>query len=135
MATNSELEGLLAQTRWVQALARRLTSGSDADDLAQEAWVRALERPPRDERARGAWFRRVLVNLKREGARREVRRHERDQGAARELRHESSDVVERAELSRRLVQRVLELDEPYRATVLARYFDGLSPEGPVHLKA
>jgi RNA polymerase sigma-70 factor (ECF subfamily) len=128
MATNSELEGLLAQTRWVQALARRLTSGSDADDLAQEAWVRALERPPRDERARGAWFRRVLVNLKREGARREVRRHEREQGAARELRHESSDVVERAELSRRLVQRVLELDEPYRATVLARYFDGLSPE-------
>lgn len=128
MATNSELEGLLAQTRWVQALARRLTGGAEADDLAQEAWVRALERPPRDERASGAWFRRVLENLKRESARRDVRRREREQNVARELRHESDDVVERAELSRRLVQRVLELDEPYRATVLARFFDGLSPE-------
>ena len=128
MATNSELEGLLAQTRWVQALARRLTGGAEADDLAQEAWVRALERPPRDEHASGAWFRRVLVNLKSEGARREVRRRTREQDVARELRHEGDDVVERAELSRRLVQRVLELDEPYRATVLARYFDGLSAE-------
>lgn len=105
-------------------MARRLTGGADADDLAQEAWVRALERPPRDERASGAWFRRVLVNLKNEGVRREARRRTREQDVARELRHAGDDVVERAELSRRLVQRVLELDEPCRATVLARYFDG-----------
>jgi DNA-directed RNA polymerase specialized sigma24 family protein len=39
---------LLADVRWLQALAQRLVTDPEvADDLLQEAWFVALERPPR----------------------------------------------------------------------------------------
>jgi DNA-directed RNA polymerase specialized sigma24 family protein len=56
-------EQLLEHRAFVQRLARELVrDAAAADDLAQEAWVRALERPPRMGAAR-AWFRTVLANL------------------------------------------------------------------------
>src|SRR6185295_6117330 len=38
------------------------------------------------------------------------------------------DLLERAELAQRLARLVLELDEPYRTTVLQRFFEGWSCE-------
>ena len=41
------IEELLEHSSWVRSLARQLVSDSSiADDLAQEAWVAALRRPP-----------------------------------------------------------------------------------------
>jgi DNA-directed RNA polymerase specialized sigma24 family protein len=55
---------LLRHQGFVRRLARELVrDASLADDLAQEAWVWALERPPRLAGAARAWFRTVLRNL------------------------------------------------------------------------
>ena len=78
-------ELLLAQTGWLRALAVRLVGNdSRADDLAQEALVRALERPPRarDERALRAWLRRVMQNLVHSGMRGDGRRRAREEATA-----------------------------------------------------
>lgn len=123
----ANLEALLDETRWVRALARRLCAdAATADDLAQDAWVAALEHPPRDASASRAWFARVLGNLARQRGRSESARARRERATA---AHESfaEDVVARAETSRRLASLVLALDEPYRSTLLAHFFDGLAP--------
>ena len=54
------------------ALAYRMTgSAADADELVQEGFLRALERPPPDrERAWGPWLRTVVLNLARDRLRR-----------------------------------------------------------------
>lgn len=128
-AARSDLEELLAETRWVNALARRLVGhAANSEDLAQEAWVVALERPPRDVRAKRAWFARVLSNLASQRTRSSRARGERERNAARPEAQHDTDVVERAEASRRLAAHVLALDEPYRSTLLARYFDELEPD-------
>jgi RNA polymerase sigma-70 factor (ECF subfamily) len=127
-AARDELESLLKEMRWVSALARRLVGGSAADDVAQEAWVVALEQPPRHARARRTWFARVLQNLARQRARVENARRGRERSVARSEAHVESEVIERVETSRRLVEHVLALEDPYRSVVLARYFEGLAPD-------
>ncbi|MEM1450342.1 MAG: sigma-70 family RNA polymerase sigma factor [Planctomycetota bacterium] len=123
------IQALLEQTEWVRRLARRLVGDPHAaDDLAQQAMAVALERPPRDGSRLRAWLSQVLANLHRQGLR----------GAHVETRLEAPDeaslaapapdeVVERAEVHHLLVHEVLSLDEPYRTTVLLRYFDALGP--------
>lgn len=122
------LEALLGDARWLRALSRRLVQdASAADDLLQDAWVAALEHPPADVEAGRAWFERVLERLWRMRWRAERARTGREHASARAERLDSAaEVVSRAELQRWLVGHVLALDEPYRATILLRYFDGLS---------
>ncbi|MCY3003040.1 MAG: sigma-70 family RNA polymerase sigma factor [Planctomycetota bacterium] len=122
---DGELERRMEEARWVRALAARLVGEGAADDLAQDAWVVALERGPREERAWPAWFAKVLCNLAGERRRNEQARKARERASARHEATESPDVVERAEAARRLAGHVLALEEPYRSTLLARYFDGL----------
>src|SRR6185503_5601528 len=65
----------------------------------------------------------------RERARRESRRAGHEARAARsEALTSSADLVARASVQRRVVELVLALEEPYRETVLLRYFEGLSPK-------
>ena len=45
-----------------------------------------------------------------------------------EVQDDTSSLVSRAEIHQRTVAAVLALDEPYRSTVLRRFFDDLSPE-------
>jgi len=71
----------------------------------------------------------VIRNLvfKRHRSRARRRRHE--ENAARPELDTSTpaELVERADLQRRVTEAVLELDEPYRTTVLRRYFEDRSP--------
>jgi RNA polymerase sigma-70 factor (ECF subfamily) len=62
--------------RFLWGLCYRLTgSAADADDLVQEAFVRALERPPRDQtQPLRPWLVRVALNLGRDLLRRRKRR-------------------------------------------------------------
>ena len=72
--TTPSVSALFAHTDWVRALARSLARDVDsAEDLAQDALVVALERPPRDASNLRGWFARVLHNLQRERGRRERR--------------------------------------------------------------
>lgn len=124
--SDAALRRLLDDARWLQALARELAGGA-AEDLLQEAWLVALERPPLHAPAARVWFARVLSSLARSRRSGEQARRERERALAREEALESAaDVVARAESQRWLVGHVLALAEPYRATILQRYFDGLT---------
>ena len=112
---------------FVRALAARLSvDGHEADDVAQEAWTRALERPPRtEERVRG-WLARVAQN-----ALRQARRAARVRRAAPLSDHarrapSTDELAAQVELNRRLAEAVFALQEPFRATLHQRYYCGLS---------
>ena len=120
-------EALLAHADWVRALARTLVADPNrADDVAQEAWVAALENPPRDARNLRGWFASVVRNAASQARRSETRRTAREQAAAREEGvPDTAELVARASLQRDLVGHVLALEEPYRRTILLRFFQGL----------
>lgn len=129
MTPNHDLAVLLRHASWTRTLARSLASDAHlAEDLVQDAWLAALERPPETGRPVRGWLASVLrhrwLDLVRERGRREGRERS---AAAQEAWPPSHDVVERAALQRGLVAAVLALDEPYRSTVLLRFFDELPP--------
>src|SRR5262245_27580187 len=124
------IEALLAEASWLEGLARALVNDRDeARDLVQEVWVAATERAPaRIDRPR-AWLAEVLRNALRSRRRSAGPRELRERAIARDAAVAGTgDVVERAEAQRLLVEHVLALDEPWRSTVLLRFFDGLSSE-------
>jgi RNA polymerase sigma-70 factor (ECF subfamily) len=128
MASTQPLHALLDQTGWIHALARRLVADPHlAADLAQDTTVDALERRPDASRPLRAWLAAVmrtrLAKLRRGETNRAAR--ERARGSS-ELEPAALDVVERAETHRNVVLAVLALDEPYRSTLLMRFFEQLS---------
>lgn len=134
---------LLAQTGWIRALARSLLDESRAEEVAQEATIAALTTPIRDghleNRAR-AWLGRVVRNLAVSRLRSDRSRRSREEEVAvqREVRTAWTppEISERSEQIQLLVQSVVELREPYRTTLLLKYFDGLStPEIAREMKA
>src|SRR5262245_21003652 len=57
---------LLQHQDFALDLARRLARDvHGAEDLVQQAWLRALRSPPRDDRGLRGWVARVVVNLSR----------------------------------------------------------------------
>jgi RNA polymerase sigma factor (sigma-70 family) len=125
-ADPSDLHSLLAHERPLRALCRALVqSASDGDDLAQETWLAALQRPP--ERAPRAWLRRVARNLAARRERSAARRTRREALVARrEALPDSAELVQRAELFRALLAEVVALEEPYRSALMLRYLEGRS---------
>ncbi|MBK7641592.1 MAG: sigma-70 family RNA polymerase sigma factor [Planctomycetes bacterium] len=122
------LHELLADAGWVRSLAARLVADpGTAEDLAQETLVAAWSRPPAPGTPARPWLARVLRNFARQRSRSESARSQRERASATRSRPQD-DPVERAELAQRLARAVLELAEPYRTTVLRRYFDGWSTE-------
>lgn len=126
---HSTPEALLEHLDWVRRLARGLVADPNAaDDLVQEAWISATRRPPHAGNLRG-WLATVVRNAARERARKEARRAVHEERAARSEAQSSSDeLAERVAVQQQVVQHVLELAEPYRETVLLRYFQELSPD-------
>ena len=128
---NIEPEELLAHTGWLKALARRLVDDeATADDLVQQAYVAALERPPSERHALTAWLSRVVRNLAARTHRDAMRRRQRETRVAQseDQQQVPHELIERAELQRLMMDAVLELEEPFRTTVLLRYFEDRSPE-------
>jgi RNA polymerase sigma-70 factor (ECF subfamily) len=120
-------EILLAHGEALRRLGRALLGDAHlAEDLVQETLVRRIEHasgPVVDERG---WLRVVLRNLGLNVARRRSAAADRERSAARdEALPSAADEAARAELLRHVVDAVLALDEPYRATILARYVRGL----------
>ena len=128
------IEALLSHQQWVGRLARSLVGDeTQADDLVQDAWVAVLEKRMRHGAAPRAWLGRVLANLRRQRHRSEGARADREKQVASERLGSTSDaapleIVGRAETQHGLVADVLTLAEPYRSTLLLRYFDDLSAE-------
>lgn len=122
-------ETLLEHTDWVRRLARSLVFDPDrAEDVVQETWRAALEAPPRSTTDLRTWLAVVARNAARSLGRSEARRRVRESGAARaEALPDTTDVLEKAQLQKRVTDELLELDEPYRSTLLLRHFEELKP--------
>ena len=103
-----------------------------AEDAVQDAWVAALEKPPRAASAEAtglfAWFRQVTRRQALRQRRGAGRREARERVVARtETLGSAADEVARREVLREVVDSVLTLPEPYQTAVLLRYFEDLSP--------
>jgi RNA polymerase sigma factor (sigma-70 family) len=121
------IEALLAHREWVRALARSIYfDRNDADDLEQETWRIALERPPRHSRSLRAWFATAVRHAAISAGRKTRVRSAREAAAqARGSDPSPTESLAAAELQTRIARAVLDLEEPYRTTVVLRYFDGL----------
>jgi len=120
-------EQLLAHARSLRALARGLLlDDAAADDVVQEAWVQALERPPLHGERLGGWLHTVVRSLAWKRHRGESRRTRRESTVARpEALPSAAESVESAALCQRLANAVMQLREPYRSAISLRYFDEL----------
>lgn len=122
-------EELEQHAHFVRSLARHLVGDeAGADDLAQEALLRYVESPPRSVFDPRAWFARVLRNLAHNQRRSGTNRALREQRAAKhEAQPAPDEQLLHAALLRSVVDAVLALDEPYRSTIVARYYRGFEP--------
>ncbi|MDP3504679.1 MAG: sigma-70 family RNA polymerase sigma factor [Myxococcales bacterium] len=117
---------LLEHTEWVRGLATRLVR-DDADDAAQDVWLAALRSPPDSNRPARPWLARVLQNAARKRFRDESTRRDYETAAPQPDAETSPEaLVGRVQLQQLLVELVLGLDEPFRQTLLLRFFEGKS---------
>jgi RNA polymerase sigma-70 factor (ECF subfamily) len=97
-----------------------------AADLEQDLWVKVIEKPPVVRGSIRGWLAATLRNTAVDGFRAESSRRLREQAVARpEWLPQTDDVVAEAEGLKRIVNAVMDLEEPYRSAVLLRYFRDL----------
>ena len=128
-----DIEKLLSHRPFVRSLARSLVrDDARADDLVQDTYLTAMKNPPRHSRSLRAWLGAIVRNLARTQNRSEWRRtkHERirpTKEAEIGVRPLPSpeETLEKAAWHQRLVQAAMQLEEPYRTTLLLRYFEEL----------
>jgi RNA polymerase sigma-70 factor (ECF subfamily) len=121
-------EELLEHSSWVKRLALQLAPSREvADDAVQETWLAALQRPPRTRESVGGWLRTVVQHAVSRLQRGEAARRRREiaKACAGEL-PSAAELVERAQGQRIVAGVVLQLPEPYRSTLLLKYFEGLT---------
>jgi|GEM_PF-6712023 len=124
-----KIEILLSHEEFVRALSRRLVIDEHlVDDVVQETWLAALERPPRSAGALRAWLgtvaRNFIFSMGRDDRRRVLRerRARKTDGAP-----SPAEIVERESARRCLVESVLDLDAIYRDPILLRYYEDRPP--------
>ena len=99
---------LLTDLDWLRSLARALVPEADlAEDAAQEVWVAALERQPRDTSNPRAWLAQVARNAVRKARRGERRRRER----LHEMQAETEGLGRQLGAEKELLARFEELQE------------------------
>jgi len=119
---------LLTNVNFVNSLARSLVMDEHhAADVAQETWLAALRHPPRAGKQAYSWFFKVVRNFSISLYRSENRRRAREESAARpEGPPTPEEIVEKIEMRRILADAVLSLKEPYRSSIVLRFYEGLS---------
>jgi len=122
-------ESLLQHAEFLRSLARSLLRDeAAADDLVQETFRTAIERPPASDHNLRGWLGAVARNLARMSWRGEARRRVREQGVAQPGAVPSpAEVAERLELQEDVARAVSTLDEPHRTVVFLRHFEGVPP--------
>lgn len=122
-------QALLAQRGFLRRLARGLLGDEGlAEDVVQEAELRALEHVPRRGENLGAWLVTVTRRLALNARRARVRRAHHEQVAARsEASAGDDEALAGLDLQRAVLEEVRALDEPYRAVVWQRYYEDRTP--------
>ncbi|MHC4853634.1 MAG: RNA polymerase sigma factor [Planctomycetota bacterium] len=129
-ATSINIDELMAHDAWLRRLVMDLVEPDLVEDIVQETFLAAwLAGQGQRVRNLPGFLRRVGRNLALRHRRREGRRRRREQGAAKgEALPATGQMLERLEAHRQLTAAVSQLDEPYRTTILLRYFEGLTPK-------
>ncbi len=117
------------QVEFLGSLARHLVQDEHtAEDLAQEAHLACLERPPSAGVPLRAWFHGILKHLSVDASRGRGLRSYHEGRYSRTTESVSTDTVaERLEVQRILAELVEALEEPYRRAVYLRFYEGLPP--------
>jgi RNA polymerase sigma factor (sigma-70 family) len=127
LATDEEI---LANRACLRRLARQLVSADAAADLEQETWAAAFAHRPETDRPVRIWLMEVMRNFARMSRRRAAvaaaRRDDVIEAATPEAPAAADQLLERLETSRALVDELSRLPEPYRTTVLLRYYEDRS---------
>ena len=123
-----EPDELLKQSDFVRSLARSLVLDAHrADDVEQDTWLAAFKDPPVIRKSLRSWFSGVIRNLVHVGIRRDSRRIKHEKAAADSGTYLSPEEIAIREESVQLMsEAVFKLGEPFRTTVLLRFYDGLS---------
>ncbi len=127
-----DIQALLAQAGWMQRIAQALLKDPHAaEDVVQEAWLRALRNPPagaHEPRTLRKWLRVVTQRIALRRLESDAARQRREAEVARPDRDlDAESTVERLRLQRSLAGHLLELRTPLRTAVLLQYQEGLSP--------
>lgn len=125
---NSASDELLRHAQWIRGLARALVKDeATAEDVVQETWVAALRHAPAESKLR-PWLRSVVRNFARQHHRSSGRRSDHEAGAKEPGELPGPDELsERLEMEQRLTRELARLDEPFRSTLMHRYYDNLEP--------
>ncbi|HEX5054364.1 MAG TPA: sigma-70 family RNA polymerase sigma factor [Planctomycetota bacterium] len=119
---------LTAHSTALRALARVLVGDRDADDLVQDTTLQVLRAPPQEPAGLRGWLTAVL--------RHRASKHHRAEGRRRthtgrivepEPTTTPPHLLERKETIERLHVALRALPEPYHSTLLARFFEDLTP--------
>ena len=124
----ADIEALLAQAGWLRRFARALLhNADDAEDLAHDTLATALRQPAAG--AGRAWLATVARNLAVDRFRGAVRRSRREEAAQ---DHDTGrvttpeELVGDAQIHRHVAEAVANLAEPFRQTLVLRFYQGLS---------
>lgn len=122
-------EELLEHTNFIRAMASSLIPDQHlADDITQQTWIAALQRPPESEKSLRNWLSRVIRNFAFQTIRGEGRREQRKKALVRkEVIPSTEDIVEREEMREIIINAILSLKEPYKSIILLRFFEDLPP--------
>lgn len=120
------VQALVEHRDFIRALARTpVRDPSRADDLEQDVWLTTLSHPPRHTTGLRGWLRRIVRSRAVDMARRDARREGLHVGMGTTTTSSSADLASRLDAGRRVAAAVARLDEPYRSTVLLRFYEDL----------
>ena len=128
-------DALRSESAAIRSLSRALLGREqDAEDAEQETWLAALRHPAARINERSAWLARVARNFALRMRRKDEARRRWEREAARpESMPSTLETVERVALHQQIVDVVLGLDEPYRTTVLLRFWEDQPPRNVARL--
>ncbi len=129
--TELDFPALLEEEAFVRRLARGLLFDEHrVDDVVQQTWLAAIRNPPHESGARRGWLRSVVRGVAANQVRADARRREHETTVAAEAASVPSvdEVLEREEQRKHVLEALRTLSEPYRTTILLRYFDGRTPK-------
>ncbi|MHC4956561.1 MAG: sigma-70 family RNA polymerase sigma factor, partial [Planctomycetota bacterium] len=121
---------LLEHVGFLRAIALGvLRNEADADDVVQQTLATAIQKPPAEDTNLRGWLATVAKNFARMQLRGRSRRVAREAAVARtEGTPSTAQIAQRMEMERHVVDAISTLDEPFRTTLILRYYDDMQPK-------